>query len=73
MAVAGGGCKVSDEPIRYRSQELDIKDIELTLRIRRSLAEVIVVDIRNGSVSLSLEHEIVKEVPFKKKKKRREP
>lgn len=53
-----------------RSKELDIKDIELTLRIRHRPAECILVEVKDGGVTMSFERDIVKEVPFQKKKRK---
>ena len=53
-----------------KSQELNIKDIDLTLRIRRSPAEFILVEVRDGGATVSFERDIVKEVPFQKKKRK---
>lgn len=53
-----------------RSKELDIKDIELTLRIRHSPAECILVEVKDGGATVSFEHDIVKEVPFQRKKRK---
>ena len=59
------------EPLRLRQTVISLKDIELTLRIRRSPAETFVLEIKEGEASICVERNTVKDVPFATKRKGR--
>lgn len=62
---------MKNETFNMASSELNIKDIELTLRIRRNPAESIVIEIKDGGAQVTFERNVVKDMPFKEKRKRK--
>ena len=62
---------MSEAPIRKATQFIKIEDVELRLKIRRNPAECVVFEIKEGVASIYTEHEIVKEIPFRKKTRRK--
>ncbi len=58
-------------PLRVGVQKIPLTDLELSLRIRRSPTETLVIEVKEGEATAMLEVEApVKDVPFQKRKKK---
>ncbi len=58
-------------PLRVGVQKILLTDFELSLRIRRSPTETLVIEVKGGEAVAVLEvEEPVKDVPFQKRKKK---
>jgi len=58
-------------PLRVGIQKIILTDLELSLRIRRSPTETLVIEVKEGEAVAVLEvEEPAKDVPFQKRKKK---